>query len=44
MSYSLNTRGCVPAHAHYSNQPKCFLLAVATSHLNVIEFEVNLWK
>ena len=22
MSYSMDTGGCVPVHAHYSNQPK----------------------
>ena len=26
MSYSLNTRGCVPVHAHYSNLPNCVCL------------------
>ena len=38
MSYSLNTRGCVPVHAHYSNLPNCICFRGQPRFQNVIEF------
>ena len=38
MSYSPNTRGCVPVHVHYSNLPNFVLYAGATLLSNVVKF------